>query len=307
MIKNSILSNNYLREFYFFISGKKLNRKKIDRKIETLSNKNKQIVKSMIPGLIVSLTTYGSRIYDVKYVLYSLIVQSVLPEKVIVWLSNTEYNSLEKIPSELDIFKLFNVEFILCDDLKSYKKLIPALELYPEKIIVTADDDVFYKKQWLEKLWKQHIREPNTIAAHCAHKILFDNNKKIKSYILWKNNISAHCPSLYYLPTGCGGILYQKRLLHKDICNAALFTKLAPAADDIWFYFMAFLNKTKISVVTGPYNKLKYVDIYKEYGLNNKPALSLQNIANGHNDRQLHNILNHYNIDEDTFYHLLYN
>lgn len=31
-------------------------------------------------------------------------------------------------------------------DIKSYKKLIPTLQKYPDSIIVTADDDIIYRR-----------------------------------------------------------------------------------------------------------------------------------------------------------------
>ncbi len=40
-----------------------------------------------------------------------------------------------------------------CEDIKSYKKLIPTLKKYPDAIIVTADDDLIYDNKWLEQLY----------------------------------------------------------------------------------------------------------------------------------------------------------
>jgi hypothetical protein len=36
-----------------------------------------------------------------------------------------------------------------CDDLWPHKKLVPALEAYPDAFILTADDDVIYSRGWV--------------------------------------------------------------------------------------------------------------------------------------------------------------
>jgi hypothetical protein len=287
---------------------KKINRSKIDRKINALSKENKINNKSKVKNLIVSLTTYGKRINDLKYTLYSLIVQTIQPEKIIVWLSKDEYNSdISSLPAELNIFLDYGVEFRFCDDIRSYKKLIPALWAYPEYNIVTADDDIFYRKKWLAKLWEAHLKNPNNIVTHVVWKLSFTIEKKIKKYNLWKHELKKYIDSLFLMPVGCGGVLYRSELLYKDIDNIELFMKLSPLADDIWFYFMTILNKTKISIVRKPYTKLRYVDIYKEYGLNDIPTLTADNVYNEKNDEQLAAVMKHYNLEDSKLYYYLNN
>jgi hypothetical protein len=305
-IKQFVLSHSFLRESYFILFQKKINRNKIDKKIAKLSGEEQTNDKDRVDNLIVSLTTYGKRINDLKYTLYSLIVQTIQPEKIIVWLSKDEYNSeLSLIPKELSVFWGYGVEFRFCEDLRSYKKLIPALLAYPEYNIVTADDDIFYKKKWLEKLWKLHLKKPNTIIAHVTWKISFTKTKNVKKYNTWKREIKKHIDSPFLMAMGCGGILYRRELLYKDVDNAALCMRLSPLADDIWFYFMAILNKTKISIVRNPYIKLKYIDIYKEYGLNDMPTLAAENVDNEKNDTQLAAVMEYYNLEGSKLYYYL--
>ena len=42
-----------------------------------------------------------------------------------------------------------NIEFIICDDVKFYTKLIPCLMKYPNDSIVTVDDDILYTRDTL--------------------------------------------------------------------------------------------------------------------------------------------------------------
>jgi hypothetical protein len=278
------------------LSGKKLYKTQIDKKIQKirLSKKGKT------EGLVVSLTSYGERINDLKYTLHSLVNQSLQPEKIIVWLSK-EKCSLENLLKDLLQFQNYGVEFSFCEDIRSYTKLVPALEKYPDKIIAIADDDIYYHKNWLKKLWLYHLKNPDIIAAHLAHQVCFSPEKTLLPYTKWKHDVASNKIRYDFFPTGVGGVLYQKRLLHEDVCKKDLFLKLSPYADDVWFYFMIILAKTKVAIVSHPFRNLKYVDIYKEYGLNNKNTLQNINVQNNKNDEQIKSILDFYGITESDF------
>ncbi len=68
------------------------------------------------------------------------------------------------------------------------KKLIPTLELYPNDVIVTADDDIFYPPHWLESLYTSYLENSNYIHVHRAHKITFKNENELESY--WNFNFA---------------------------------------------------------------------------------------------------------------------
>lgn len=284
-IKKIILSHRILYEIYFFLSGKKLKKRKIDKKVCKL----KICESTVIPDLIVSLTSYGERLSDLKYTLYSLVTQTVKPEKIIVWLAYGEI-----VPNEIKIFEKFGVEFDFCEDLKSYKKLIPSIQKYPHKFIVTADDDLFYRKNWLEEIWNCHLRYPTDKITHIAHRMVFDTNNILQNYNFWEKAVSKTEGCLF--PTGGGGTLYLPGENYEDICKSEIFMKLCPKADDVWFFFMGFLKQEKVRLVSKPHNKLKYVDIYKEYGLNGRYSLQSENVGENLNDQQIRNVMNYYKI-----------
>lgn len=292
-IKQFVLKYKILYELYFRLSGKKLNRKYVDKKILKLKKRNVPVIEN----LIVSLTSYGERLSDLKYTLYSLVTQSILPEKLVVWLA---YNEI--IPEELRVFENFGVSFEFCEDIRSYKKLIPALIKYPEKFIVTADDDIFYKDNWLLELWNYHLIYPKDKITHIAHRIKFSSNGKLEKYNNWDFAVSTASGNLF--PTGCGGTLYPPQPVYSDFCKSELFMKLAPKADDVWFYFMGLLAGQKVRIVKHPQNKLKYVDIYKEYGLNGKSSLQAENVGENMNDIQIQNVMKHYGIQDKDLVNL---
>ena len=78
--------------------------------------------------IIVSLTSYGVRVEDtLPYTLYSLLRQTNMPNRIIVWLDNVNWSE-EKLPDILKKLQSLGVEFYFVEDLRSYKKLIPALK-----------------------------------------------------------------------------------------------------------------------------------------------------------------------------------
>ena len=108
--------------------------------------------------VIVSLTSYDLRINDVKYAIYSLLNQNFPPDKLILWLDEDSFPQREEnLPHDLLELRDFGLTIDWCENLRSYKKLIPALEKYPDDIIITADDDIFYRPNWLQILYDEHL------------------------------------------------------------------------------------------------------------------------------------------------------
>ena len=242
--------------------------------------------------IIVSLTSYPERMYDIHYCLYSLLNQSLKPDEVILWLAKEEFPKLENDLSD-KILHLTNNGLTIkwCDNIKSYKKLLPALKEYPNDIIVTADDDIFYAKNWLEKLYNEYLEsDQKTIIAHRCHKVEFNDNK-ILPYEEWEKCITNNESSFTNFFTGAGGVLYPPDTLNKEVFNQKLYETLAPTGDDIWFWSMAILNNTKIKIVSDP-NKLYYVNPERELNLHGAHTLYETNKLD--NDKFISNMIEYF-------------
>ena len=289
-LRRIVLNYPITRELFFIIFHKKVNKKRIDKKILSLSTSP---VSEKV-DVIVSLTSYGERLNELQYTLYSLVVQTVRPKKIIVNLAEKDFIAL---PPLLKRFEQYGVEYRQTEDLKSYKKLIPTLALYPDKIIVTADDDLFYPKKWLERLWKAHLLQPDCVVCHSTRKVVYKNGM-IATYNSWKYNKGFVASSYANSILSGAGTLFPSHCFHSDICEKTLFLVLAPTADDLWDYFMCVLNHTKITQVHGAYVNLCYVNPYREYGITKGETLTQQNVGENKNDVQLRNILTHYGISE---------
>ena len=233
--------------------------------------------------------------YDIHFALYSLLNQTLKPDEIILWLGEKEFPHKEgDLPQSVLSLKNNGLTIKWCKDIGPYTKLIPALKEYSDDIIVTADDDIYYPRKFLELLYGAYLKEPQYIHCHRVHKITFDKNKNIQKYSKWIRQASNIEPSLCNFLTGAGGVLYPPDSLYKDVLNEELFLKLSPTADDIWFWAMAVLNNTRINVIKNNIAVLHFTNIERELGLNGEKTLYRKNDIGGANDKQLKNIFNHY-------------
>jgi hypothetical protein len=302
-----IISANYWRQIFKKIENKikikfnyanniknKIDNEKLQKQIKEFKETG-LIKEKRNPGLIVSITSFGQRMYDVHFALYSLLNQTLKPDEIILWLGEKEFPGKEEnLPQSVLLLKNNGLTIKWCRDIGPYTKLIPALKQYPDDIIVTADDDIYYPPEFLELLYNAYLKEPQYIHCHRAHRITFDKNKNIQKYSKWKQQVSEIEPSLCNFSTGVGGVLFPPKALYKDVFNEELFLKLSPNADDIWFWAMAVLNNTRINVVKNNMATLHYTNIEREFGLNDEITLSQRNNIGGGNDKQLKNVINHY-------------
>lgn len=197
--------------------------------------------------IIVSLTSFPARIGTVDITVRSLLMQSMKPDEIILWLATEQFPDREKgLPDRLLALKKYGLTINWCNDIKSYKKLIPALRMYPEDIIVTADDDVYYERHWLRRLYLGYVEAPEYVHCHRITKFYIgDNAYKMKEGEFETYPVASYLHKL----TGVGGVLYPPHILCQDVLDEAKCRRLAPTNDDVWFWLMAVLNGARINVV----------------------------------------------------------
>lgn len=302
VIKNSTFclfknKGNLAQKFLKKLTQKHLNprqKKKIEKRLNNFEtsgiNKEKREKK-----LIISLTSYPGRIYDIHFSIYSLLNQTVKPDEVILWLSEDEFPNKEADLSK-ELLKLtkngLSVKWCK-NNLKVYQKYIPALREYPNDIIITVDDDIYYSSTFLEKLYNAYLEEPDCIHCHKAYKITLNQSNNLLPYEDWQKDVKRAEPSFLNFNTGVGGVLYPPNSLHKDVLNENLFLNLSPSDDDVWAWAMSVLNSTKINVVKNNISNLTIVNPEREKGLTKEKTLYCEN-KTGKSFRQLNNVLLHY-------------
>lgn len=254
--------------------------------LNTLENRSEKI--------IISLTSYGRRVSSIlPFTIISLLKQTCKPDEIILWLDSDNWNE-KKIPIRLKKLKKYGLSIRYCKNIRSYKKLIPALEAYPNDIIITCDDDLFYRKDMIKQLIDEYRKDTTCIYAHRAHKVGILNSEKILPYNNWEEEISGVKGALVF-PTSGGGCLYKKSLLYQDIDKESLFMSLSPSADDVWFYFMALLQKTDCVVLPHRQSIFIPIDVFYQ-SLHNNSNLSSINCGNFQNDLQINAVMDYYNI-----------
>ncbi len=190
-----------------------------------------------LPGeLIVSLTSHPPRFGTLAKTLRSLLNQDVRADRTILWLAESDADAL---PSEARGLVGDGLEIRTCPDLRSYKKIVPALREFPDAFVVTADDDLYYPPDWLGKLVRGFVPQDKVIVCVRAHKPARDRNG-FRPYSSWHwEFVTSGEIRDDLFPTGGAGALYPPGSLAPETCDAEEFMELCPTADDVWLYCMA--------------------------------------------------------------------
>ena len=133
--------------------------------------------------IVISLTTLSERVDRIQPTLYSLLDQSVLPKKIIVWVPKYSLREQKNISVE-DLPSIPLVEFRVVEhDLGPITKLIPSLLEYkadPNQQIICLDDDIIYSKKLIEAYVIESQRNPDAALAVIGYDIpasLKDKNR----------------------------------------------------------------------------------------------------------------------------------
>lgn len=248
------------------------------------------------PKLVVSLTSYERRVANVvPYTLVSLLRQSRLPDKIILWLNQEQWSS-DNLPKKIKTLINHGIEVRFCKDIRSYTKLLLAMRTFPDDIIITVDDDIIYKADIIDSLYKAHLSNLTKICTQKARYPSLDSEGNIRPYDHWYTPAST---DYWIMPLGVYGVLYPPHCLHPDVCKDELFQDLCPLADDIWFWIMA-LRQGTAHVEIGANRKIGYSfdDLYQF--LHRGANLTFSNRKQGFNDKQLKNICRYFNFDLKT-------
>lgn len=243
--------------------------------------------------VIISLTSYGRRVPKaVPYTIYSIFLQKKKPSKIILWLDDINWNE-DNLPAKLRFLKQHGLEIRFCKDIRSYKKLIYTLPLYPSKSIITIDDDILYERSFVKELVRLHEQHPCQVISLRYHKPKWDKEGySLLPYKVWSKAKEAKATK-NYMPTGVGGVLYPPGSFNDEVMNEQVFTKLCPLADDVWFWAMEILNDTKVFCV----KKMMYYPFdffYQEF--HRGASLYDSNVTYSENDNQIKAVLDYYNL-----------
>jgi hypothetical protein len=236
--------------------------------------------------LVVSLTSYPKRFDVLELTLKTLLMQDVRPDDVVLWIAHED---MRHIPPAIAELQNDGLTIRATDDLRSYKKIIPGLQHYSDAIIVTADDDVYYPRDWLRRLTREYRDGVAEVLCHRAH-LMRRAGDGFLPYDSWTFNIrtGASTPEVFF--TGVGGVLYPPGVLHGDVTDVARIRELCPNTDDVWLNWMARLNGAAVRKVDG------WIRFYEWSGSQDVALQNSNRGENGGNDLQIANLVRAYGI-----------
>ena len=251
-------------------------------------------------SVILSLTSYGKRVKgSAVFTVYSLLRQTVRANRVVLWLNEDEFNS-ENLPSDLRFLCKYGLEVRFCKDIGSYTKLIHSLSAFPDKHIITADDDLYYSKNFVQEFVEAHRQHPQAIITGFAKIPVSDGEQQLAPYDAWPeyHHVSAsfQYDSQKLFPLGVGGVLYPSHVFDNEVSNEVVFTALCPKADDIWLYIMGLRSQAEKRILTDSRIAYYHTDLLRQYVT--KDRLTATNRFRGENDTQLQALMEHYKIKE---------
>ena len=170
--------------------------------------------------VIVTLTSWTKRIASSIGTIKSIMEGDMLPDLIVMNLSKSEF---EGIPLPDEILELeqseerFKINWIDGPNTKTFKKLIPTLEMFPDDIVISIDDDIYYPKKFVSGLVKEFNNNPN-------HPITIAYNYHKGVLIPWG-----------------GGTLYKYEFLKRY--EKLLDEDVIQTYEDDWFYaYMLLYN-----------------------------------------------------------------
>ena len=190
----------------------------------------------------VSLTSYGKRISSVWQTIETIGLGTVKPHRLILWLDDDAV--VADPPAPLRRLLARGLEIRHCRDYGPHKKYFPyvneVLHDESERVLVTADDDVYYPATWLAELLEAH--RPGEVTAFRAR------IRSAAPYSAWPLCTTTEASETVFA-TGVSGVAYPPELLRTLRDRGDEFTSVCPLADDYWLHYAAVATGTPIRQV----------------------------------------------------------
>lgn len=234
--------------------------------------------------VVISFTSFPARIGGVWAVVDTLFRQKA-PLKAVVLVLREQHFPGRRIPASLERRTVRGLTILWVKaDQRSYDKLLPTRQMFPDARIITVDDDKLYARDAASRLIKASDIYPGAIVGSRGRRGLF-----IDETLQFVGAVAhGRCDSSV-LFAGGAGILYPPKALHADAFDYRTATRLCPENDDIWFWAMAIRNEAKRVCIASK----KPVSLLIQEGT---PALR-DEYSNGSGSRQIRAVVDHFGLD----------
>lgn len=243
--------------------------------------------------VIVSLTSHPGRIGIVYQTIQSLLEQSVTPYKILLWLSEDQFEGREAdlpgilLALEQDV-DYFEIRFVK-GDIGPHKKYYYTMKEYPDDPVIIVDDDAVYDRNLVERLLESYQKYPDCVSAMRVNLINFKRDGSFMDYAGWimDYKILLDIPSTQLVPVGVGGVLYPPHTLPEEAFDIEAITENCLYCDDLWLKIMASHDQYK-TVAVKRFCTEKLIDGSQDVALWHK------NVFGDNNDRSLKHIMSYY-------------
>jgi hypothetical protein len=214
---------------------------------------------------IISLTSISGRLNALHRTIESLLLQNAPPHtaEVRLYLSETPFLldsgcSRALTPELRDLELTYGSRFrvLFTENIGPHRKILPVLsetaEMPPTQrlrtLIVTADDDTLYPRNWLASLVNAY-QQCQCVVGYRGRAVRIKRQPdELLPYRSWHTRITEN-PSLCNVATGKDGILYNPLHLHPSVLNKTFAMKYASKADDLWLKVHTLLTGARTFII----------------------------------------------------------
>lgn len=215
-------------------------------------NKQKRDIK-----IIASLTSFPARIDCVHLAIKSIMLQTVKPDRIVLWLAEEQFPN-KKLPDSLTNLIPHGLEICWMNDIHAHKKYYYTIISQAEnEVVISFDDDIIYSSNCIKRLIETYRKHPNCLICERGQVLSYDKDgNPLKNPGRWKTISSkgVKSPTFSMNPSPGGGCLIPKNAFYIDATNEEKIRKLAYRADDLWYMFMCAQNGTRM-IKTRKYHK----------------------------------------------------
>jgi len=179
-----------------------------------------------------------------------MIRQTQRAEKIVIWLSR------EQFPDEKD--SLPNNLLQLCDrgldirfvdeDIRSFKKFYYAFQEFPNKCVVTIDDDLLFPSTFVEHIYDCSMRHPNSVIANFGFKFRWD--EKINYIEVIDSPITEEETGRHLFFGSGGGTLFRPEKMLPFMNSIFEIRQVCPTADDIYLNSLSRLADLDVTFMS---------------------------------------------------------
>lgn len=268
-------------------------RREVDRARPSLTP---SVQGNRITPIVISLTSHGSRLNTVHLTIKSLMMQSVQPDKIVLYLDQD--SNAAALPAEL-----VNLEQCGLSIRRGYENIGPhlkyfhALREFNDSLVITVDDDAIYTADLVESLLSTSRKFPRCVAARRVHRIKFrpDGTPLPYNSWIWEWKEKNPRPRNSLLALGVGGVLYPPHTWDEMSNSIELLRQLALHADDLWLKMLEIINKVPVVYAPNTQNHPFLVDGTQDEGL------FRTNVLDSGNDSVFSDLLCHFGLSMTDF------